>query len=111
MFCFFGTDIDECQEMKISCQSHSRCVNSIGSYKCVCNQGFRKNGTQCLGERALGLFELRFICILSIPLRLRLHGTSLKFSKWNCSMWLRIGVVLQRDLLSVPFEFFCTRAA
>eukprot|EP00794_Sanderia_malayensis_P020432 gene20432-22446_t len=43
-------DIDECTETKISCQSHSKCVNTIGSFDCVCDKGFRKNGSKCLAD-------------------------------------------------------------
>ncbi|XP_041812401.1 adhesion G protein-coupled receptor E1-like [Chelmon rostratus] len=38
---FVFVDIDECQRIKGPCVPHSRCINSIGSYFCLCVAGFR----------------------------------------------------------------------
>ena len=40
-------DIDECGEGSHECQANSKCVNTLGSYKCVCARGFRGNGAFC----------------------------------------------------------------
>ncbi|CAL1534782.1 unnamed protein product, partial [Lymnaea stagnalis] len=33
-------DEDECGNGSASCQIHSRCINTLGSFTCVCNDGF-----------------------------------------------------------------------
>lgn len=39
----FCEDVNECEYSANSvCPSNSKCVNSIGSYRCDCNEGFRK---------------------------------------------------------------------
>ncbi|XP_052748021.1 fibrillin-3-like [Galleria mellonella] len=42
-------DVDECQEEGI-CPTPGKCVNLLGSYRCVCPRGFRLDltGTRCL---------------------------------------------------------------
>lgn len=39
---FFVPDIDECAEpdVRVSPCKNARCVNTSGSYKCLCKQGF-----------------------------------------------------------------------
>ncbi len=34
-------DIDECADGK--CRDHKQCINTIGSYKCSCHEGYKKN--------------------------------------------------------------------
>ncbi len=45
-----GSDINECLEGDF-CFPSGECVNTDGSYKCVCAQGYRSaaNGTSCQG--------------------------------------------------------------
>lgn len=31
-----------------------RCINTYGSYKCICEDGFQQNGDQCLQAAAPG---------------------------------------------------------
>ena len=50
--CFFLLDIDECSERaKGGC--HHGCVNTRGSFKCTCRQGYRlvPDGKKCLGKQ------------------------------------------------------------
>ena len=44
-------DIDECADSGIDmqCDSNTVCVNTPGSYNCVCNLGYTGNGTTCTG--------------------------------------------------------------
>ena len=43
-------DIDECEsDLLNECQKNTKCINEIGSYKCVCNEGFEGNGLFCQG--------------------------------------------------------------
>jgi hypothetical protein len=52
----FGCDdVDECSEMTDQCDQN--CHNTIGSYNCSCNTGYRlnMNGYGCDGERTFVL--------------------------------------------------------
>lgn len=44
------TDIDECEELNGGCQQ--MCVNTLGSYHCECNEGFRihADARTCIGK-------------------------------------------------------------
>nr|XP_024214767.1 fibrillin-2 [Halyomorpha halys] len=43
-----GQDIDECKALPDLCKN-GRCINSLGSYKCICNKGYKLDytGTNC----------------------------------------------------------------
>ena len=43
---FSNTDVDECTNENI-CDVNAQCVNTEGSYECVCNPGYSGNGTMC----------------------------------------------------------------
>ena len=43
------SDFDECQDVSEKCVPLSHCVNTVGSFKCVCNDGFEGNGHTCRG--------------------------------------------------------------
>uniref|UniRef100_F6VSN5 EGF-like domain-containing protein n=2 Tax=Ciona intestinalis TaxID=7719 RepID=F6VSN5_CIOIN len=40
-------DINECLRTNI-CGTNKKCVNSPGSYRCVCKRGYRQVGTRCI---------------------------------------------------------------
>lgn len=40
-------DIDECNTGLHSCSSRARCVNSAGTYECICHTGYIGNGKIC----------------------------------------------------------------
>ena len=37
------------------CHYHAHCTNTLGSYKCSCNDGFKGNGTYCEGMSSFSL--------------------------------------------------------
>ena len=41
-------DINECDAQN-ECHANADCSNSIGSYECICRQGYAGNGTECSG--------------------------------------------------------------
>ena len=43
-----STDVDECFEgVHTECSMYADCVNTPGSYRCVCSNGYTGNGTYC----------------------------------------------------------------
>ena len=41
-------DVDECKAGLDSCPENAQCQNTIGSFSCICNNGFQKNGSVCV---------------------------------------------------------------
>jgi len=46
-----GSDIDECKTLPDLCRN-GQCVNTMGSYRCLCNKGFKADAsnTRCVGK-------------------------------------------------------------
>lgn len=42
-------EIDEC-DIPQSCPAKSVCLNSIGTYSCTCNDGYRMRNSKCRGK-------------------------------------------------------------
>jgi len=42
-----AADINECKEGTAGCSEFADCVNTIGSYKCVCKEGYEGDGFTC----------------------------------------------------------------
>ena len=50
IFIFFLPDIDECVTGLHDClDTVFYCVNTLGSYKCLCSLGFTGDGLKCMG--------------------------------------------------------------
>ena len=45
-----SADIDECERGLDDCYKYATCINTIGSYECICNVGFTGDGRDCIGE-------------------------------------------------------------
>lgn len=63
-FFFFGvTDINECLEAEF-CFPRGECVNTEGSYMCVCAQGYNTNvnGTLCHGTCSVCVYCCAWAC-------------------------------------------------
>ena len=43
-------DVDECNEEKHDCSSNATCQNTVGSFKCRCNDGYQGDGKTCNGK-------------------------------------------------------------
>jgi len=50
-------DMNECSTGVHECQSNAKCVNTIGSYRCECSEGFEGNGMFCEGLIRNNLFR------------------------------------------------------
>nr|XP_025132615.1 epidermal growth factor-like protein 6 [Bubalus bubalis] len=44
---FCGGDINECAANTHTCSLHANCLNTQGSFKCKCKQGYKGSGLQC----------------------------------------------------------------
>ena len=58
-------DIDECALGTYICDINAYCENTIGSYDCVCVDGYVKNGTFCMSK---------YICLNKFRVGLRAGG-------------------------------------
>jgi len=43
-------DIDECATDNQDCSSKAECINTAGSYVCICNPGYTGDGQTCVGK-------------------------------------------------------------
>lgn len=46
----FLLDINECKSGANDCHQKSFCNNTIGSYHCICNEGYEGTGQTCVGK-------------------------------------------------------------
>ena len=46
----FLADVDECTTAKHRCDDNADCVNTHGSYNCICKLGYTGDGFNCRGE-------------------------------------------------------------
>ena len=44
---FLCEDFDECETDAHACDVNAACVNRVGSYECICDDGWAGNGTHC----------------------------------------------------------------
>ena len=49
----FFLDIDECMLENHNCSPNAKCINKMGSYSCVCHDGYHGNGSICTGINVL----------------------------------------------------------
>jgi len=63
----FVTDIDECNTIPNLCRN-GRCINTLGSYRCMCNKGYRPDhsGTRCIGTflQLIRMIERKIVIFL-----------------------------------------------
>ena len=69
---FTCLDVNECDDNPNYCQVGGQCVNTPGSYRCSCKEGYEvgNGGSHCIGKRFFSLvfffFSLTvFVCIAS----------------------------------------------
>ena len=51
-FCVFS-DINECTAGTHNCNQGTQCINTIGSFRCTCPDGYSYDGTTCKGKQPL----------------------------------------------------------
>ena len=46
------TDVDECSNGSSNCSGNERCVNTDGSFTCVCSDGYTRVNGSCAGTHS-----------------------------------------------------------
>lgn len=46
----FVSDVDECSESTDDCSPDAVCINTVGSFTCICNDGYTGDGIVCTGK-------------------------------------------------------------
>ena len=67
----YWTDLVECNDVLANnCHDNATCVNTIGSFYCVCNDGYRGDGINCTGELPtdFGYVTFTYVIMGSRPL-------------------------------------------
>ena len=60
----FSADINECEEDLDDCHEYATCINTIGSYECICNPGSTGDGRNCIGENmAMCTVQIGFVTV------------------------------------------------
>ena len=82
--CVMLADINECLEDPGSCDANALCINTVGSFQCICVSGFTGNGRICTGMGHIefsvpwcSLDILALFCMVCLALCLRLLCCSL----------------------------------
>ncbi|XP_050313522.1 fibrillin-2-like [Anthonomus grandis grandis] len=62
-FLITGEDINECETVPDLCKN-GRCINTLGSYRCVCNKGYRSDGSglNCIDINECEKSPCQFTC-------------------------------------------------
>lgn len=47
--CIYCVDVDECVNRTEVCSADAECVNTVGSFRCKCSEGFTGDGFSCSG--------------------------------------------------------------
>ena len=57
-FIFNFSDVNECDDNPNYCQVGGQCVNTPGSYRCICKEGYEvgNGGSHCIGKRLFSSF-------------------------------------------------------
>lgn len=45
-----SSDIDECLTGEHNCHKNAECLNTIGSFECICRTGFFGDGSLCISK-------------------------------------------------------------
>ena len=61
---FFYADEDECATGRHNCQHN--CVNTAGSFRCGCPDGYTRNRMTCVGESSASFIYLTYTLLLAI---------------------------------------------
>ena len=63
---YLVADIPECERELDDCDQNATCINTFGSYDCLCNTGFTGDGFTCTGSFVLITdFGNQALCMLT----------------------------------------------
>ncbi len=69
------SDIDECSMDSHTCDLYATCMNTMGSYECMCNMGYEGDGFICSG-RILRQVVVNYV-------QSNIHSSKTLFAWWN----------------------------
>ena len=49
-YSIFVIDVDECNERVAECHPNATCINTPGTFMCLCDHGYEGDGLTCSGE-------------------------------------------------------------
>ena len=49
-----SADINECNSSTDNCDTNADCINTEGSFKCICKTGFIGDGVTCTAQQPCG---------------------------------------------------------
>ena len=55
---FPSSDINECDSMDHGCDMLAECVNTDGSFMCICLPGYKEQGDKCVGKLVISISVL-----------------------------------------------------
>ena len=69
-FCFsiFLQDINECDSNN-TCDKNANCSNTVGSFHCICQNGFLADGKNCKGVNGSNYTRLKLVLLLHSSLK------------------------------------------
>ena len=102
---FYCADIDECAVRNGNCPAESTCVNNVGSYVCVCDSGYRREGSRCVGQWLISaqfLVFLRCTRLAAAPEANYWYGESPLLFSFSSPPFLPFSSILSSSLPSPP---------
>ena len=81
IMCAHHTDIDECAnftESELFCDENAFCNNTVGSYECVCNDGYTGDGFFCHTSKII------FVVLMYVTIPPAIHWTKSIISYTCC---------------------------
>lgn len=69
---FFFSDIDECADGFVECDTKSTCVNLPGWYHCECRDGYHDNGLfSASGESCVGEWSTFLLVVIAREIKVK----------------------------------------
>jgi len=65
-----SSDINECLQDNAGCSQLAACINAVGTFHCVCDDGFEGNGFVCHGTKFIGCLSFSLTQLIVAHMRL-----------------------------------------
>ena len=66
LICVYFADVDECATENNDCAQQAKCINTEGTYKCICLPGYLGDGKSCSGNITKYLFFIIYPIVPAI---------------------------------------------